>query len=206
MSQSHDDIRPGTPNGDLIDRFLTLPPIWRIAGAGALLVVAVLVAQDHVWPIADEWNREADRIARSIERGRNLDAALDARIERIAVALGPIEVPRSAAPGATRLEETVGRICADHGLDPKIDGRTGSRLPSNSPLSEVAGGRVERLVCELEFVADPDTLMNVVRELEREPEIESISDLRIERIDDGPQLDVRLVVEAWVVPTRGGRS
>jgi len=206
MSQSHDDIRSGTPNGDLIDRFLTLPPIWRIAGAGALLVVAVLVAQDHVWPIADEWNREADRIARSIERGRNLDAALDARIERIAVALGPIEVPRSAAPGATRLEETVGRICADHGLDPKIDGRTGSRLPSNSPLSEVAGGRVERLVCELEFVADPDTLMNVVRELEREPEIESISDLRIERIDDGPQLDVRLVVEAWVVPTRGGRS
>ncbi len=65
---------------------------------------------------------------------------------------------------------------------------------------------MERLVCELEFVADPGTLMDVVRELEREPEIESISDLRIERIEDGPRLDVRLVIEAWVVPTRGGGS
>jgi hypothetical protein len=206
MSHVSNDGRPKSGEPDLVDRFLALPPIWRIAAAGAVVVMAVLVAQDHVWPLADGWNREADRIARTIERGRNLDAALDPRIERIAVALGPIEVPRSAAPGATRLEETVGRICAAHGLDPKIDGRTGSRLPSNSPLSEVAGGRVERLVCELEFVAEPDTLMTVVRELEREPEIESISDLRIERIDDGPKLDVRLVVEAWVVPTRGGRS
>jgi hypothetical protein len=206
MSRPSDDMRADASSGDLIDRFLSLPSIWRIAGAGGLLVVAILVAQDHVWPLAAEWNREADRIARSIDRGRELDAALDPRIERIAVALGPIEVPRSAAPGATRLEETVGRICAAHGLDPKIDGRTGSRLPSNSPLSEVAGGRVERLVCELEFVAEPDTLMDVVRELESEPEIESISDLRIERIDDGPKLDVRLVIEAWVVPTRGGRS
>ena len=205
MSRHPEETRENA-GGDLVDRFLALPPIWRIAGAGALLVVAVLVAQDHVWPIADEWNREAYRIERSIARGRDLDSALDARIERIAVALGPIEVPRSAAPGATRLEETVGRICAAHGLDPKIDGRTGSRLPSNSPISEVAGGRVERLVCELEFVADPGTLMDVVRELEREPEIESISDLRIERIEDGPRLDVRLVIEAWVVPTRGGGS
>lgn len=197
-------------NSDLVDRFLALPPIWRIAGVGALVVVAMLVAQDHLWPIAEDWNREADRIERTIARGRDLDDALDPRIERIAAALGPIEVPRSAAPGATRLEETVGRICAAYDLDPKIDGRTGSRLPSGSPLSEVAGGRVERLVCELEFAATPSVLMDVVRELEAEPEIESISDLRIERIDDtgrsGAMLDVRLVVEAWVVPTRGGRS
>jgi hypothetical protein len=206
MSHPTNEHRSKVGEPDLVDRFLALPQIWRIAATGALLVVAILVAQDHVWPIADEWNREADRISRSIARGRALDSALDPRIEGIAVALGPIEVPRSAAPGATRLEETVGRICTANGLDPKIDGRTGSRLPSNSPLSEVAGGRVERLVCELEFVADPDTLMSVVRELESEPEIESISDLRIERIEDGPKLDVRLVVEAWVVPTRGGRS
>ena len=42
--------------------------------------------------------------------------------------------------------------------------------------------------------------------VEAEPEIESISSLRLERIDDGPQLEVALSIEAWVVPTRGGRS
>ena len=77
---------------------------------------------------------------------------------------------------------------------------------SASPISEVAGGRVQRLVCELDFKTTPDTLINVIRELEAEPEIESISSLRLERIDDGPQLEVTLSIEAWVVPTRGGRS
>jgi hypothetical protein len=93
----HTEETLGTGKRDLVDRFLSLSPIWRLAGAGALLVVAVLVAQDHVWPIAERWNVEADRISRSIERGRRLDASLDPRIERIAVALGPIEVPRSMA-------------------------------------------------------------------------------------------------------------
>ena len=69
---------------------------------------------------------------------------------------------------------------------------------------------MERLICELEFVASPEVLIDVVRSLEAEPEIESISDLRIERIDEGVRsgvtLDVRLVIEAWVVPARGDRS
>lgn len=190
---------------DLVDRYLGWPPLWRLASAGGVLLMAILVAQDYVWPTADVWNAEADRIVRTIEKARNIDDAIDGRVERIATALGPIEVPRSASPGATRLEETVGGILEAHDLDPKIDARTGSRLASKSPISEVAGGRVERLICELEFIADPDTLIAVIRELEAEPEIESISDLRLERIDDGPRLDIRLSVEAWVVPTRGGR-
>ena len=108
MTERDPNLNP-EESGDLVDRFLALPPIWRIAGAGALLVVALLVAQDHVWPIADDWNREADRIERTIARGRSLDAALEPRIERIATALGPIEVPRSAAPGATRAARTSAR-------------------------------------------------------------------------------------------------
>ena len=195
-----------TPKPDLVDRFLEWPMLWRIASAGVCILMAVLVAQDYVWPTADAWNNEADRIARTIEKGRNLDGTIDRRIKRIATALGPIEVPRSASPGATRLEETVGNILEENGLDPKIDARTGSRLASSSPISEVAGGRVQRLVCELEFITDPDTLIAVLRELESEPEIESISNLRLERIDDGPSLEISLSVEAWVVPTQGGRS
>lgn len=195
-----------TRKPDLVDRFLAWPALWRIASAGVCVLMAVLVAQDYVWPAADAWNDEADRISRTIDKGRNLDRAIDGRIKRIAIALGPIEVPRSASPGATRLEETVGEIFEGNGLDPKIEARTGSRLASSSPISEVAGGRVQRLVCELEFITDPDTLIAVLRELEAEPEIESISNLRLERIDDGPSLEISLSVEAWVVPTQGGRS
>jgi hypothetical protein len=189
-----------------VDRFLALPAIWRFAVTAAVIALVFLVADDYVWPTADAWNEESDRISRIIDQSQNLEATIDRKIQIVATALGPIEVPRSASPGATRLEETVGTILEGNGIVPKIDARTGSRLASASPISEVAGGRVQRLVCELDFKTTPDTLINVIRELEAEPEIESISSLRLERIDDGPQLEVTLSIEAWVVPTRGGRS
>ncbi len=204
--QANASDSPGSSPPDLVDRFLSLPALWRVGVIVAVTLLVILVAQDYVWPTADEWNKESDRISRIIEQSRNLDKAIDRKIERVATALGPIEVPRSASPGATRLEETVGKILERNGIVPKIDARTGSRLASASPISEVAGGRVQRLVCELDFKTNPDTLIKVIRELEAEPEIESISSLRLERIDDGPQLEVALSIEAWVVPTRGGRS
>lgn len=201
-SQETDEGR----QSDLVDRFLALPTIWRITVTAAIIALVYLVADDYVWPTADAWNEESDRIARIIQQGQNLENTIDRKIELVATALGPIEVPRSASPGATRLEETVGSILEGNGIIPKIDARTGSRLASASPISEVAGGRVQRLVCELDFKSSPETLINVIRELEAEPEIESISSLRLERIDDGPQLEVTLSIEAWVVPTQGGRS
>ena len=207
MSESmppQDDARTG--RGDLVDRFLELPVIWRSGVAAALVLLVVLVAEDYIWPMADDWNAQANRIEKIIDQGSRLDRAIDRKIERVATALGPIEVPRSAAPGATRLEETVGRILEENGLRPKIDARTGSNLASNSPIAEIAGGRVQRLVCELEFQSDPDTVIKVLRELEAEPEIESVSSVRLERLDNGPKLlDVSMEIEAWVVPERRGR-
>ena len=194
-------------SGDMVDRFLRLPASWQLGGLLTLVVIVVLVAQEHVWPTADRWNEEADEIQRTLANARSLDRGLPPSIERIAVALGPIEVPRAAASGATRLEKTVGRICSVHGLVPKIDGRTGSRLKPNSAISKMAGGRVDVLVCEMEFTTTPARLIAVLQDLESEPEIESIADLRLDRINDGPELDVSMVVEAWIVPSGdGGQS
>jgi hypothetical protein len=192
----------GRREPDFVDRFLTLSPMWRLIGAAALALIAVLVWDEYVRPTTDDWNGESDRIARTIERARTVDRTTDPKIERLATALGPIEVPRSAAPGATRLESTISQICSQYKVVPKIDGRTGSKLPSNSPLSTMAGGRVERIICELEFIADTETAIDVIRDLEAEPEIESISELRLDLVDDGPDLEIRIVVEAWIVPRR----
>lgn len=187
---------------DLVDRYLALQPIWRVIGAAAMVLVAILVWDEYVQPTANDWNTESDRISNTIERARTLDQRTDPKIERLATALGPIEVPRSAAPGATRLESTVSKICSQYQIVPKIDGRTGSKLPSSSPLSAMAGGRVERIICELEFISDSETVVDVIRDLEAEPEIESISSLRLQLIDDGPKLEVRIMVEAWIVPRK----
>ncbi len=187
---------------DLVDRFLELQPIWRLIGAAAMVLIAILVWDEYVGPTAESWNNESNRISSTIERARSLDRTTDPKIQRLATALGPIEVPRSAAPGAPRLESTVSEICSQYEIVPKIDGRTGSKLPSSSPLSAMAGGRVERIICELEFVSDSETVAEVIRELEAEPEIESISSLRLKLVDDRPDLEVRIMVEAWIVPRK----
>ncbi|MAD18722.1 MAG: hypothetical protein CMJ52_00650 [Planctomycetaceae bacterium] len=192
----------GQREPDLVDRFLELSPMWKLIGAAALMLIAVLVWDEYVRPTTEAWNAESARIERTIERARTVDRTTDPKIEQLATALGPIEVPRSAAPGATRLESTISEICSQYKVVPKIDGRTGSKLPSNSPLSTMAGGRVERIICELEFIADAETAIDVIRDLEAEPEIESISELRLDLIDDGPDLEIRIVVEAWIVPRR----
>ena len=85
---------------DLVDRFLELSTMWRLIGAAALVLIAVLVWDEYVRPTTESWNGESDRIARTIERARTVDRTTDPKIERLATALGPIEVPRSAAPGA----------------------------------------------------------------------------------------------------------
>ena len=92
----------GRREPDFVDRFLALSPMWRLIGAAALALIAVLVWDEYVRPTTDDWNGESDRIARTIERARTVDRTTDPKIERLATALGPIEVPRSAAPGAMR--------------------------------------------------------------------------------------------------------
>ena len=52
----------------IVDRFLALPVIWRSGVAAALVLLVVLVAEDYIWPMADDWNAQANRIEKIIDQ------------------------------------------------------------------------------------------------------------------------------------------
>lgn len=185
---------------DLVDRFLGLPTIWKFAGSILLILLVYLAAEDFIWPTVDGWNEESDRIELLLDESQLIQKRVDRKLKGIVTSLGPIDVPRSPNLGAERLEATVNDIIQAQ----KVQGytlktRPGSRVQASASLRSIAGGgKVERVLAEVEFTAKPEDAAEIVRELESEPGIESIDELRLTRIEDAGLVDVKLVVEAWV--------
>ncbi len=186
--------------GDLVDRFLKLPPLWKFAGSAVLILLVYLVAEDFIWPTVDDWRKEADRIELLLDESAVIQKRVDRKLKGIVTSLGPIDVPRSPNLGAERLEATVNDIVQGQSVQGyTLKTRPGSRVQASASLRSIAGGgKVERVLAEVEFVSKPEFAVEIVRELEAEPGIESIDELRLTRIEDSGTVEVKLVVEAWV--------
>ena len=129
-----------------------------------------------------------------------MESKIDRKLEWVVASLGPIEVPRSPNPGADRLEATVNDIVSGRKVQNyTFETRPGARVQASSALRNIAGGgRVERVHAEVEFQASPEDAIDLVRELEAEPEIESIGSIRMTADPDLRLVEVKLVVEAWI--------
>lgn len=197
-----------SPRADLVDRYLGMPLSWRVLIAAALLLLVFLVADEMIWPTSEEWTAEAQRLELLLEESQTIDRRIDRSLEWVVAALGPIEVPRSPNPGADRLEATLNTILGNHEIQEyTFETRPGSRVQASSALQKIAGGgRVQRVHAEIEFTATPEEATGVLRELEAEPEIESIGSVRLTAKSERKVVEVKLIVEAWVTAPARGRS
>ena len=190
----------------LAARWNALPVRWKWISAAVAAAVAFIAYTDLIWPIAERWNAESDRIEAILDRAEGNVAQLPPSLEAAVEALGPIQVPRTEAEGSLALAET---ITAAIGGQPvsnfSFDARAGSRLPP-AALREIvssSGQRVERVVGEVGFTATPEQAAAIIAELESSPEIESISRLRMVRSQTDRKVDVKMTVEAWILTGRG---
>ncbi len=208
---------PGREEGRPLDRMRArwdaLPPRWRILTSIAAAAIAFVLYMDLIWPIAERWNADGDRIEAILERAAGNEAELPRSLRDAVESLGPINVPRSEAEGSialvTLINEVVGRHASVSSFS--LDARAGGRLPS-AALQEVVGGtgqRVERVEGDVQFRASPEDAIAIVRELESSPDIESIRRLRLIRDEANRRVEVTMTIEAWVVGTgarTGGRG
>ena len=185
---------------DMVDRFLGLPTLWKFLVSIALLLLVYLVANDLIWPTSEKWALESEQLEQLLDESRSIDRKIDRKLVWIVASLGPIEVPRSPNDGAVRLEATVNDIVSEHRVKSyTFETRPGARVQASAALRNIAGGgRVERVHAEVEFQATPEDAIELVRELEAEPEIESIGSLRMTAVPELRLVDVQLVVEAWI--------
>lgn len=189
-------------------RWDALPQRWRVLASIAAAAIAFVLYMDLVWPIAERWNADGDRIETILDRASDNQAQLPQSLRNAVESLGPINVPRSEAEGSialvTLINEVVGRHPSVSSFS--LDARSGGRLPS-AALQEVVGGtgqRVERVEGDVQFRASPEDAIAIVRALESSPDIESIRRLRLIRDEANRRVEVTMTIEAWVLGS-GGR-
>lgn len=194
----------------LRSRWESLPPRWRVLLSVAAGALAFVLYMDWVWPVAERWSSDGDRIEAILDRAASNEAQLPRSIRDAVESLGPINAPRSEAEGSIALVTLINEVVARHGSVSSfsLDARAGSRLPSAS-LQEVVGPglRVERVEGDVQFKASPEDAIAIVRALESSPDIESIRRLRLIRDEANRRIEVTMTVEAWVVgsgPARRG--
>lgn len=192
-----------------LNRFRSWPRAAQAGAVVAALLVGWWLCSDTVWSWARGYSDRAGELrnllARSQEQTRKgLNEARDS-----VLAHGRVQPPRRPEEGAALLAQAATRIIkSNEGVTAyKYEARGISRLPG-SALRDLVGAnqRAERVTAEIQFEAAPDIVAKVLAELESSPEIDSISTLRMVRLDASKKLRVRAVIEAWVVSSGGSRS
>jgi type II secretory pathway component PulM len=203
------DRREGGPRS-LAERWAALPLRWKRLLLAVAAVLLFVLYRDWVWPVAEKWNAESDRIEAVLDRAEGNRSQLPSSLAATVESLGPIRIPSTEGEGSIALAETVNAAIRSHPVTNfSFDARAGARLPP-AALREIASGageRVERVVGEIGFTATAEQAAEIIGELEASPDLESISRLRISRSQTmDRRVDVKMTVEAWVLGSRGRRT
>ncbi len=196
----------------LKDRWNTLPRAAKwLAFAGAF-AATWLVIDRFVLVFGDRLSSRADALETALRRERELSAVDSGDGAVIHASQGVFGRPRF--PGEKPLApETFYRlvdgILQSHGVaDSRIE-ESKVRLTGDS-VRALGVGEVDRLILTVTFEADPETVITVLSDLERAPEVAGVGKVRIDKVTSGrPGESDRLVratlmPEAWLLGTAGG--
>jgi hypothetical protein len=162
-----------------------------------------------LWPIADEWNRRADRLELVLKRASERAEELPDSVTQAAIALGPNSVPKLEEVGKEKLASAIAEILKKKGVTAGQDIRPAQPLPE-SVLPDVAaekGGKMGRTVAEVRFEATPDAVTAILSEFESSPAIDAITDITLSYKAETKRVSVTMNLEKWGVvrkTVRGG--
>ncbi|MEE3001300.1 MAG: hypothetical protein VX908_01260 [Planctomycetota bacterium] len=181
-----------------VERFRELSRVWQWILLATIFMVAFLAWAYVIAPIGDNWAEQADRIEFDLHRTSS-GLAMDAHTKNSVMIFGPLDLPNKKAEGSLTLIESVQQILANRGItnDTFYQSQSANIKASVLPGVARAGEKIERIKGELDFESKPDVAIAVIADMERSPDIEAISDLKIDKLGNG-QVRTRLTIEAWV--------
>ncbi len=181
-------------------RFRQLPRAIQWAAyfaAGTFLFISV---NDYVWPLAEDWNQQADRIEMQFQSVRDGQKIADhlLSMRNPLVAHGEIRIPDQAGEGGPALDAAVTAVMNRHSIRHTYDRRAPVTLKGSLATITEGRGEPQSISAELRFEASPEDATTVIAQLESSADIEAISNVRITRITGARRLKVQLTLEAWV--------
>jgi hypothetical protein len=204
---------PQAPSG-LAARWRALPLLmrWVLIGAGVLL--AYLYGFEKALDAINKFDTRSERdegalttYARSGDAFRQQSEAVSLGARRF----GQIALPGDPQSRPSALNQAVDGVLRQHSVsDVTSTSRTSSM--SEGPLTRYAGRdqRVERVVKDLSFQCTPEVLHAMLADMERVPEVATISRVQVRQADDRDKanrlLKVTMAVETWTIAPKSAAA
>ncbi len=195
----------------LLSRYRALPRAGRWLVICAFVVVLYFGVVERALVMTGNYRTKGDALAADIARRSEIRRKVgeaSRQVEQLAGLFGQPGLPAAASERSGALEKRINTVFRDHRVSSqRTVYKDPSALPGEPPASLVGPRqRLERLGVELSFETDVATLMAIVQDLERAPEIAAVTKVNVKkgassgrRGSDASPLQVNLVAEAWVV-------
>ena len=194
------------PLQEMMDRISAFPRAMQWAIWAAIGTIAFLLWDATIAEVAANWSSQADTIEMQIQEV-NKPARLTLTTKNAITAFGEVQLPREKADGASGLTNAIHEILGANRVRNDDFKRTKTTRMRSSALPGIAqsGQQIEQVIGDLHFEARQSDILNVIADLESSPWIDSISSVRLTRMD-GRLIRVNLSLEAWVVSKKRGRN
>lgn len=182
--------------------------VWLI-----VFVAGFLIINDGVLTWHDRWTQRADVLETRLRRLRELGDVSSEQGRVIATRMtnfGRPALPASTTQVAESLTRRINFVFDDAGIEDRTQTEKSASFKAKN-----ADTRVDRVIIEVTFEADPRAVTSILAALEAAPEVTTLSRVRIDRQNSytgggrngarngsGPSTLVRatLAVEGWATP------
>ena len=180
------------------------------------IVSIILLGVAESWRVANELNAQSDELLVEINRAKNARADLRPAFRDQVQSMGEVRLPTtglSTLAAEQKLFTVVNSILEEHDAQMvAVSIAPGANLPNSAApeIPRAAGQKLSKIVGRLEFDCEHTAATRILKAMELNPEIYSISRLQISRYDSGPEqarglVTVGLTVESWVFKTKINR-
>ena len=183
-----------------------------IVGVVGLLLLGVA----ETWRVADEMNRETEALVGQIERTSNAKSNIRPAFRNQVQALGAMRLPDrtlSTLAAETNIYNSLNEILNEYKAEMiSIDLSPGANLPMSAApgIKRGPGEKLAKIIGRIEFDCMESLATKIIREIENDPEIYSISRLQLTRYNSGQEefrrlVNVDITLESWVMKSTLGR-
>jgi hypothetical protein len=197
---------------NLFSKFMALPRVaqWAIEAIAFLIVFFGIVKP--VWSLGDSVGDKASRLESAIARRNDFASPASgdgANLAAYKAAFGTPMMPKDGGLKPEAFTRVVDSVLESHNVTDR--NVTERRIRMTKEQSDVLGPfPIDRLIEEVTFEADPATVVAILAELERSPEVAAVSRVRLDRAsvrggmnlgdaEDEQHVRATITPEAWIV-------
>tara|TARA_B100000959_G_scaffold285536_1_gene360600 strand:+ start:161 stop:745 length:585 start_codon:yes stop_codon:yes gene_type:complete len=192
---------------EFLGQVQTWPRAMQWAFWATVITISFLIWDSTVAELGASWSAKADEIELQIKEV-NTPILFTSDVKNAVAAFGKVELPRTKAEGAAAMTEAVHEILSSHQVKDDEYTRTKTNKLKSSAMRGIAtsGQQLEAVIGNIRFEATQEDILKVISDLEGNPWIDTVSDIRLTK-KEGRMIRVDLSVGAWVVTTskRGRR-